>query len=351
MNMRLSILLLVLLALVLAACSQQAQAINSPLPPESSEEAACPTPTSDMRLLTDAGHGYCLLYPVTHKVEKPNANEIVLVIGGLLNASDPRVHIVAEEAGGRTAAEAAAEIEAAMTGFDIQRSSTELGGTEAIVLDKVPGQELNRHVFFVHDGLLYHLTFSPADENAGKAFTGMEALYNLVVDSFTFIPVADDVAHGEDCLEAKADERPLTFETYNFCMLVPTGYDVDEAAENQVTLYVGSLMDVEHPKAFINVEDAAGRTAEQAAEGRAAEIEAVMPGFSLERSFGLTVGYEPAWVLENVPAQDISRQVFVVHEGLLYTLTFVPADPSMGDVYTQMEELYATVVNSFRFLR
>ncbi len=75
-----------------------------------------------------------------------------------------------------------------------------------------------------------------------------------------------------------------------------------------------------------------------------------MPGYAVERTFGLSVGYEPAWVLENVPGQDIGRQVLVVHDGQLYTFTFVPADPSAGDVYAQMEMLYTTVVNSFRFL-
>ena len=37
------------------------------------EAAACPTPTDDTYLLRNPQHGYCLLYPVTHKVERPNA--------------------------------------------------------------------------------------------------------------------------------------------------------------------------------------------------------------------------------------------------------------------------------------
>jgi hypothetical protein len=54
--------------------------------------------------------------------------------------------------------------------------------------------------------------------------------------------------------------------------------------------------------------------------------------------------------LENVPGQDVSRQALVVHGDRVYKLTFVPADQAAGEVYAQMEALYTTVVNSFRFL-
>ncbi len=143
----------------------------------------------------------------------------------------------------------------------------------------------------------------------------------------------------------------LFAERYNFCLLYPTGYAVDEPTENQIVLYVGSLLGVAHPKAFIEVQNAEGRTSEQIADEMAAEAEAAMPGYDVEVSFGLSLGYEPAWVLENMLGQDISRQVVVVHNGQLYKLTFVPADEQTGEVYTGMEDLYTLLINSFRFLR
>jgi predicted small lipoprotein YifL len=312
---------------------------------------SCPAATADTRLLTNEAEGYCLLYPTEYKVERPNANEIDLVIGSLLNVQDPRVSIVVEAADGRSAEQMADGFLAAVDGFDVTRTSTAVAGVEAIVLDNLPGQELNRRVWFVHNGRSFQMMFTPADQSLGEPYTQMEALYELITDSFTAFAPLDDVKPGSDCLEPNADEQPLTYQAYNFCMLHPTGYDVDEGVENQVALYVGSLMDVEHPKAFINVWDAAGRTAEEAADQKVSEIETAMPGYAVERTFGLSVGYEPAWVLENVPGQDVSRQVFVVHAGQLYTFTFVPADPSAGDVYAQMEALFTTVVNSFRFLK
>lgn len=320
---------------------------QDPTPPQD----ACPDTTADTRLLAQAGHGYCLLYPLAYKVEKPNANQTDLVVGSLLNAQDPRVSIVVEPAGGRTAATAADQVMADFQGFEIERSSVSLGGVEGIVLDRLPGQEMNRRVLLVHAGLLYQLTFSPADESAGDAYTGMEALYDTIITSFTLIPTTAETLPGQDCLEAKAGEQPLTFEAYNFCLLAPQGYEVAEPAANQVVLYVGSLLDVEHPRAYIAVEEAGGRSAEQIATDLAADVEAGMPGWTVERTFGLTLGYEPAWVLENVPSQDLSRQVLVVHDERLYRLTFVPASPDAGAIYAEMEKLYATLTNSFRFLR
>ena len=115
-------------------------------------------------------------------------------------------------------------------------------------------------------------------------------------------------------------------------------------------LYAGSLQDVSHPKLFIQVEDAGGRTAEQVADDVVTEATDGMPGFAIDRPFGVTIGYEPAARLDGVPGQDLSRQVIAVHDGRAYTLVFVPADESQGEVYREMEALYDLVVRSFRFL-
>jgi hypothetical protein len=311
----------------------------------------CPETTVDTRLLKNKRHGYCLLYPVGYKVEKPNDAETDLVVGSLLNAADPRVNIVVEDAGGRTADDLAKQIAAGFEGFPIERSSIVLGGVEAIVLDKLPGQEINRRVLFEHEGLLYQLTFWPADESAGDVYRRMEVLYDTIVASFAFIPRSDERVLGEDCLEAKADEQLLFAGRHNFCLLYPMGYEVAQPAENELVLFAGSLQDVTRPKLFIGIEDAAGRTADQVANELLAVVSCPYGGPECQRIFGLWVGYEPAEVLERMPGQEISRQVIVVHDGRLFKLTFVPADPQAGEVYTQMESLYTMVIDSFRFLR
>jgi hypothetical protein len=94
------------------------------------------------------------------------------------------------------------------------------------------------------------------------------------------------------------------------------------------------------------VEDAHGRTAEEAATALVEEFE----GFDHSVSFGVMVGGEGGFIVDNVPGQEINRQVFMVHNGRLYKFLFAPADPGRGQAYKQMETLYDTVINSFTFI-
>jgi hypothetical protein len=344
---KLVILILVGLTLLPAACGSATAAEGMTVPLAGD---GCPAETAETRVLRQPEHGYCLLYPVAYKVERPNEAETHLVMGSLLNVQDPRVSIATQKADGRTSGQFADELLASYQQFGIGRKTVMVDGVEAVVLDQLPGQEINRRVILVHEDWLYELTLTPADASLGAAFEGMETLYDTVIKSFLFIPTVAEPVEGQDCLDPKAGEQALTIGAYNFRVLHPDGYDVDEGTADQAALLVGSLQDVEHPKLFINVGDAQGRTAEQIAEGLAGGVQASMPGYEVERTFGLTLGYEPAWVLENMPGQEISRQVVAVHGDRLYTLAFIPADPGMGDVYEQMEALYELVVRSFRFL-
>jgi hypothetical protein len=72
--------------------------------------------------LNCAPHGYCLLYPTTHEVERPKAAEVNLVVGSLLNATDPRASIRVITGDGLTAESFADDIVASFEGFDVTRS-------------------------------------------------------------------------------------------------------------------------------------------------------------------------------------------------------------------------------------
>jgi hypothetical protein len=164
-------------ALALGGCGGQPQAGTAP---------DCPAATAGTQLLTNQAHGYCLLYPTGHESQQPNENETVLYIGALLNVQQPRAYIAIEPAGGRTAAQVAdaliADVSAALPGLEVKRTSTTVDGEAAIVLDDMPGQDINRQLVMVHGDRLYHLTFAPADH------AQMDALYNTVISSFNFLP-------------------------------------------------------------------------------------------------------------------------------------------------------------------
>jgi hypothetical protein len=291
---------------------------------------------------------YCLAYPAEYKVEKPGPGETILLIGGLLNASDPRVHIRVTDAAGATAEHAADQVAAEFKDFTLDRSEQAIAGERAVVLDKVPGQEINRRVILTHGGLLYDLMFAPADPEVGAAFTGMQALFDQVLRSFTFLPAGVGVA--DDCLSATAATQLHRDSTLGFCLLYPAGYSVQQSEASEAVFFSGSLMDVSKPKLFVRVEDANGQTAKEIADALVAEIQSSLPGQQLDRPFGVTLGYEIAEQLENVPGQDLGRVLLTVHGPRAYWLTFVPADPNDTAMFGHTEALYDLVLRSFRFL-
>ena len=170
------------------------------------DDAACPEATTDTYLLRNPQHGYCLLYPAGHKVERPNADEVALVVGSLLNVTEPRVGITVTPAAGRTAATYADEIVAGFEGFEIARSETTVAGEPAIVLDDVPGQDINRQVIFTHEDRLFHLFFSPIDP---ADTTVMDAFAAGVLESLTFIPVSETVTAADECVAPKESEQQI----------------------------------------------------------------------------------------------------------------------------------------------
>jgi hypothetical protein len=140
-------------------------------------------------LLTNTVRGYCLLYPEAFSPVEPNSNETVLVIGDVMNHTDARASIQVSGADGQTTTEAADQVEVdySIPDFEVGRSTVDLGGEEAVLFRQMPGQEFTRRVVAVRGDQLYVLSFTPADPAMGDPYTRMEELYNLVVDSFTFI--------------------------------------------------------------------------------------------------------------------------------------------------------------------
>jgi len=187
MKNKLLIVMLIFVMLTLAACSLPGvAALTKSRPQKGATAAGCPEVTAGMELLRNEEHGYCLLYPSGYSVERPNPDETVLVVGSLLNVSEPRVYIKLSDAAGRTAVQAADERVADFPGFEIKRSNATIAGQEAVVLDGVPGQDINRQIMIVRNGRLYQLMFVPASEDAGEVYARMEQLYQKVVDSLSF---------------------------------------------------------------------------------------------------------------------------------------------------------------------
>lgn len=94
-------------------------------------------------------------------------------------------------ANGQTAAQAAdaaqADAETVMGAGKVPRSTATVGGEQAVVLNNLPGQDINRRVYVVHNGVLYVFMFYPLDPNNAAQGQAMEPLYQTVISSFHFL--------------------------------------------------------------------------------------------------------------------------------------------------------------------
>jgi len=153
-----------------------------------------------------------------------------------------------------------------------------------------------------------------------------------------------------DCPTPVAETQLLTSDEHGYCLLYPEGYTTENPNPQETIISSGSLLDVENPRADIVVRDANGRAASEIAGGIVAEVRSGLPAWRVRESTTEIDG-ETAIVLDNLPGQDIGRQAIVVHDDQIYTLTFVPAAPAGTEAVRQTEQLYKTVVDSFRFMR
>ncbi|MCC7119524.1 MAG: hypothetical protein IT310_13450 [Anaerolineales bacterium] len=96
---------------------------------------------------------------------------------------------------------------------------------------------------------------------------------------------------------------------------------------------------------LVSVEAASGQTAAQIADGKIAEAGADMGILRSE----LLIDGKSAIVVDGLPAQDSTRQVFMVDGERLYILQFTPWAPD-AEWFPALESLYSAVVNSFHAL-
>jgi hypothetical protein len=153
--------------------------------------AICPVPGPDTQLFVDETAGYCLLFPAGYTAIQTVPNATELVLGSLMNHVAPRASILVEDAEGRTLDDVREQLVADYVppGFQVEPGWITVGGVEAVMLDELPGQDLNRRVALIHNDRLYSFFFTPLGE-PGQARAEMEAFYQQVIDSFRFLDEA-----------------------------------------------------------------------------------------------------------------------------------------------------------------
>ena len=162
---------ILILAIGLAACGSQAGNPQVSAPPDNSE------------LFSSGQLGICFSYPKEYTL---NSGDSVQISAPDLPGADVKgvFWLEINDSQNRTAEEIADEDLSYAMGLNVGRWSVDLGGEQAVVLDGMPGQELQRRVYIVHEQKFYMLGFWPALSQNQTAVDQMEALYKMVTDTW-----------------------------------------------------------------------------------------------------------------------------------------------------------------------
>jgi hypothetical protein len=198
----LPILFLAVSSLLLNACSFSFEALSTPTStpavaedftstPQALESTPVPTSVNDTADLASSDSdrlGLCFSYPQGY-TQLPN-NDAVEIVAPDLPGTDTKglFWIEISDAYDRTAEKIADEDMTYAAGVDVGRSTVMIGGEPAVVLDGMPGQDLQRRVYVVHQQTLYVLAFMPTRSENKAASDQMEALYTAVTSSWAWSP-------------------------------------------------------------------------------------------------------------------------------------------------------------------
>ncbi len=294
-----------------------------------------------------------MLYPDSYNAVQGEDGSITLYVRSMYLNHVPVASIGYMPAKGQALEALAAQRLADYAWPETKPESIMLGGEAAVMLDNLPGQDTNRRVVTVHDDRVYDLVIHGVGANYGEAGELAEALYDTVITSLQFIDLEPDAPFlaGPECPFAGANLW-YTNEPFGYCLQLPAAYyalqiDTDGA---EVAFFVGSLQDTGHARLIIKVTDANGRTLEEVTMEREAEIKRTAPGSEVMWGWGSLLDGEPANDFRQVPGPELSRQVVTLHNGRVYTLTFLPDGPTADKSYDEMQRLYKMVLDSFSFL-
>lgn len=198
----LPILLLAASSLVLNACSFSFEVLSTPTStpavtdiftptPQALESTPAPTSVNDTAELSSSDSdrlGLCFSYPQGY-TQLPST-DIVEIAAPDIPGTDTKglFWIEISDAYGRTAEKIADEDMTYAAGVDVGRWTVTLDGEPAVVLDGMPGQDLQRRVYVVHQQTLYVLAFMPTRSENKAVGNHMEALYTAVTSSWAWSP-------------------------------------------------------------------------------------------------------------------------------------------------------------------
>jgi hypothetical protein len=188
-------MLIVMVAIVLSACAKETSQSNTAV-----ADVFTPTPkvlesTPVQTIVNDTAQwflsdqlGFCFSYPQGY-TQLPY-NDTVEIVAPDFPGSDLKglFWLEISDSYDRTAEVIADQDMTSADSPSVGRSFVTLDVEQAVVLDGMPGQDLQRRVYVVHDQTLYVLAFMPTRSENKAAGDQMETLYAAVMNSWAWSP-------------------------------------------------------------------------------------------------------------------------------------------------------------------
>ncbi len=162
------------------AVAETPQVLESP-PAQTSENDTAESFSNDQL-------GVCFSYPKGY-TQVPGDNTVQIAAPYLADSNvNGLFWLEISDSYNRTAEVIADQDLTTATGLGVGRWEVTLGGEQAVVLDGIPGQWLQRRVYVVHQQTLYVLVFWPTRSENKAASVQMETLYAEVMNSWAWSP-------------------------------------------------------------------------------------------------------------------------------------------------------------------
>ncbi len=169
-------------------------------------------------------------------------------------------------------------------------------------------------------------------------------IFFQIMVSLLVVPIlvtACSVGTGNSSIETELLSRPEKY----FSVQYPKGYKVVDYSEMGLAILKKELTDEGQPRADINVMPNPFIALESAVD----EYVAMYSSFDLTLN-NIQIDGVPAVVIDGVRGKEPTRIVLCIYNDKVYKFNFVPADPTFGQPYRDMETLYNTIMGSFDFL-
>jgi hypothetical protein len=186
-------------ALLLGACVNApstpdipAADVSTSTPPVLENTPSRSSETNPLEIFSSDRFGLCFSYPQGYSSD-PDSDTVYIIAPDLPDTDTKgRFWLETNDANDRTAGMIADQEMSSLTGMDMGRWTVTLDGEEAVVLDGMPGQDLQRRVYVVHQQTLYVLAFMPTRSENKAANLQMETLYAEIASSWSWSPCSDN---------------------------------------------------------------------------------------------------------------------------------------------------------------